>query len=170
MKLDRLPIDDDTVCVQIVSDKTKHIVYCLDENADVIQVTSISEASLDEVVAMIPHMVILVLEPRKVLDMMNGFKLRAGHIFEADYFPYDHMAWRCFLDKEKLLIVREFAKLKNVLNYESSEEYAQKKCRITDYIFSRPTPIELKDESVHQRMIEARRYELGALQNWVVDC
>ena len=66
--------------------------------------------------------------------------------------------------------MREFAKLKNVANYESSEEYEQKKNRITDYIFSRPTPIEQTDESVHQRMIGARRYELGALQNWVVSC
>ena len=102
--------------------------------------------------------------------MMNGFKLRAGHIFEADYFPYNHMAWRYFLDVEKLLIVREFAKLKNVANYEHSEEYQQKKHRITGYIFSRSTPIEQKDEFVHQRMIEARKYELGALQNWVVSC
>lgn len=168
MKLDKIPINAGTVCVQIVSDKTNHIVYCLDENADVIQVTSISEASLGELIPMIPHMVILVLNPHRVLDMMNGYKLRAGHIFEADYYPYNHMAWRYFLDKEKLLIVREFAKLKNVANYEHSEEYAQKKHRITNYIFSRPTPIEQKDESVHQRMIEARKYELGALQNWTI--
>lgn len=168
MKLDKLPIDNETMGVLVVSNNTNHMVYCLDENAEVIQVTSISEASLEEVIAMIPHMVILVLNPRKVLDMMNGFKLRAGHIFEADYFPYDHMAWRYFLDVEKLLIVREFAKLKNVLNYESSDEYKQKKHRITDYIFSRSTPIEQKDESVHQRMIEARKYELVAIQKWIV--
>lgn len=170
MKLDKLPIDDGTVCVQIVSDKTKHIVYCLDEKADVIQVTSISEASLDEVVSMIPHMVILALNPRDVFNMMCGYKLRAGHIFEPDFYPYDHTAWRYFLDKEKLCIVREFAKLKNVLNYESSEEYKQKKNRITDYIFAKSTKIEKTDESVHQRMIEARKYELGALQNWIVSC
>ena len=170
MKIDKLPIDSNTMCVQVVSSNTDHIIYCLDENADVIQVTSISEATADEVIAMIPHMVILVLDPRKVLDMMNEFKLRAGHIFEADYYPYDHLAWRYFLDKEKLYVVREFAKLKNVLNYESSDEYQQKKHRITDYIFSRPTPIEQTNETVHQRMIEARKYELGALQNWVVSC
>ncbi|WP_165814009.1 hypothetical protein [Methanobrevibacter thaueri] len=144
------------------------MVYCLDEQADVIESIHIEDASITEVVSLIKHMVILVLNPRKVNGMMNGYKLRAGHIFEADYYPYDHMAWRYFLDVEKLLIVREFAKLKNVLNYESTEEYEQKKNRITDYIFSRPTPIEKTDETVHQRMIEARRFELGALQNWII--
>ena len=168
MKIDKLPIDSNTMCVQVVSSNTDHIIYCLDENADVIQVTSISEATTDEVISMIPHMVILALDPHKVFDMICGYKLRAGHIFEPDFYPYNHMAWRYFLDKEKLFIVREFAKQKNVLNYESSEEYEQKKNRITDYIFDRSTSIEQKDESVHQRMIEARKYELDALQNWVI--
>ena len=170
MKLDKLPVNNETMCVQIVSSNTDHIIYCLDENADVIQVTSISEATTDEVIAMIPHMVILVLKPHRVFDMMCGYKLRAGHIFEPDFYPYDHLAWRYFLDKEKLFIVREFAKQKNVVNYESSEEYHQNKHRITDYIFARPTPIELKDETMHQRMVEARRYELDALQKCVISC
>ncbi|MBR2558408.1 MAG: hypothetical protein IKE95_08605 [Methanobrevibacter sp.] len=168
MKIDKLPIGSNTMCVQVVSSNTNHIVYCLDENVDVIQVTSISEATVDEVVAIIPHMVIIVLDPHKVFNMMCGFKLRAGHIFEPDFYPYDHLAWRYFLDKEKLLIVREMAKQKNVANYESSKEHQQKKHRITDYIFARPTPIEQRDEAAHQRMVEARRYELGALQNWIV--
>lgn len=168
MKIDKLPIDGETMCVQVVSSNTNHIIYCLDENADVIQVTSISEATMDEVVRMIPHMVILVLNPNKVFDMICGYKIRAGHIFEPDFYPYDHMAWRYFLDKEKLYIVREFAKLKNVARYESSDEYQEKKHCITDYIFDRPTLIEKENESVHQRMIEARRYEVGALQNWIV--
>lgn len=168
MKLDKLPVNNETMCVQVVSSNTDHMIYCLDENADVIQVTSISEATTDEVIAMIPHMVILALNPQDVFNMICGYKLRAGHIFEPDFYPYDHLAWRYFLDKEKLFIVREFAKLKNVLNYESSEEYEQKKNRITDYIFDRPTPIEQTDETVHRRMIEARRFELCALQNWVV--
>ena len=168
MKLDKLPIDNNTMCVMIVSSNTNHMIYCLDENADVIQVTSISEATADEVIAMIPHMVILALEPHKVFDMICGYKLRAGHIFEPDFYPYDHVAWRYFLNKEKLHIVIEFAELKNVLNYGSSEEYEQKKNRIIDYIFDRPTHIEQKDESVHQRMIEARKYELNALQNCVI--
>ena len=170
MKIDKLPIDSNTMCVQVVSSNTDHIIYCLDENADVIQVTSISEATTDEVIAMIPHMVILALNPHKVFNMICGFKLRAGHIFEPDFYPYDHLAWRYFLDKQKLFIVREFAKLKNVANYESSEEYQQKKHRITDYIFSQPTEIEQTDETVHQRMVEARRFELGALQNWIISC
>ena len=170
MRLEKIPLPNDTMCVLVISNNTNHIVYCLDEQADVIESIHIEDASLTEVVFLLKHMVILILNPRKVLDMMNGYKLRAGHIFEADYYPYDHMAWRYFLDKEKLLIVREFAKLKNVANYEHSEEYAQKKHHITDYIFSRPTPVEQKDESVHRRMIEARKYELGALQNWVVSC
>lgn len=168
MKLDTLPINNQTMCVMVVSSNTNHMIYCLDENADVIQVTAISEASLDEVIAMIPHMAILALDPHKVFNMICGFKLRAGHIFEPDFYPYDHLAWRYFLDKEKLYIVREMAKLKNVANYESSDEYQQKKHMITDYIFDRPTPIEQKDENVHQRMIEARRYELAALQNWIM--
>ncbi len=168
MKLDRLPIDSNTMCVMVVSSNTNHMIYCLDENADVIQVTSISEATADEVIAMIPHMVILALNPHDVFNMICGYKLRAGHIFEPDFYPYDHLAWRYFLDKEKLFIVREFAKLKNVLNYESSEEYEQKKNRITDYIFDRTTSIEQTDETVHRRMIEARRFELCALQNLVV--
>ena len=168
MKLDKLPVNNETMCVQVVSSNTDHMIYCLDENADVIQVTSISEATADEVISMIPHMVILTLEPHAVFNMICGYKLRAGHIFEPDFYPYDHLAWRYFLDKEKLFIVREFAKLKNVLNYESSEEYEQKKNRITDYIFDRSTSIEQKDESVHQRMIEARKYELNALQNCVI--
>ena len=170
MRLEKIPLPKDTMCVMVISDNTNHMVYCLDEQADVIESIHIKDASLTEVVSLIKHMVILVLEPRTVFDMICGYKLRAGHIFEPDFYPYNHMAWRYFLDVEKLLIVREFAKLKNVLNYEYSEEYEQKKNRITDYIFSRPTPIEQTDETVHQKMIEARKYELGALQNWVVSC
>lgn len=170
MRLEKIPLPNDTLCVMVISDNTNHMVYCLDEQADVIESIHIEDASLTEVVSLIKHMVILVLEPRKVFDAICGYKLRAGHIFEPDFYPYDHLAWRYFLDKEKLYIVREFAKLKNVLNYESTEEYEQKKNRITDYIFSRPTQIEQTDETVHQRMIEARKYELGALQNWIVSC
>ena len=169
MRLEKIPLPNDTMCVMVISDNTNHMVYCLDEQADVIESIHIEDASITEVVSLIKHMVILVLDPRKVNGMMNGYKLRAGHIFEADYYSYDHMAWRYFLDVEKLLIVREFAKLKNVANYESSEEYQQKKHRITDYIFSRATTIEQKDESVHLKMIQARKYELGALQNWIVN-
>ena len=86
MKLDKLPVNNETMCVQVVSSNTDHMIYCLDENADVIQVTSISEATTDEVIAMIPHMVILVLNPHRVFDMMCGYKLRAGHIFEPDFY------------------------------------------------------------------------------------
>ena len=78
MKLDKLPINSNTMCVQVVSSNTDHIIYCLDENSDVIQVTSISEATVDEVISMIPHMVILALDPHNVFNMICGFKLRAG--------------------------------------------------------------------------------------------
>lgn len=168
MRLEKIPLPNDTLCVMVISDNTNHMVYCLDEQADVIESIHIEDASLTEVVSLIKHMVILVLVPRKVFDAICGYKLRAGHIFEPDFYPYDHMAWRYFLDKEKLFIVREFAKQKNVANYEFSEEYHLKKHRIIDYIFDRSSSIEQKDESVHQRMIEARKYELDALQNWVV--
>lgn len=168
MKIDKLPIDSNTMCVQVVSSNTNHIVYCLDENADVIQVTSISEATVDEVVAIIPHMVIIVLDPHKVFNMMCGFKLRAGHIFEPDFYPYDHTAWRYFLDKEILYIIREFAKLNNVSNYASSEEYKEKAHRIDDYIYSRPTPIEKENDDVYQKMVEARKYQLDIIRTWVL--
>lgn len=169
MKLSKISIPESTMCVEIVSDNSSnHMVYFLDENADVIESIHIAEATIGEVVSVIGHMVIICLRPHNVFDMMCGYKIRAGHIFEPDFYPYDHIAWRYFLNKELLYIVREFAKLNNVEKYELSDEYQEKKHRIIDYIYSKPTPIEKENESVHQRMIEARRYELGALQNWIL--
>ena len=168
MRIDKLPIDKETMCVQVVSSNTNHMIYCLDENADVIQVTTISEATLDEVVSMIPHMVIIVLNPHNVFEMICGFKLRAGHIFEPNFYLYDHMAWRYFLDKEMLYIIREFSKLNNVEKYEFSDEYQEKKHCITDYIYSKTTPIEKENNQVHQRMIKARQYQIDVLKDWVL--
>lgn len=169
MILSKIPIPESTMCVEIVSDNSSnHMVYFLDENADVIESIHIAEATIGEVVSVLRHMVILCLRPENVFDMMCGFKLRAGHIFEADFFPYDHMAWRYFLDKEMLYIVREFAKLNNVANYASSDEYQDKKHRITDYIYSKHTQIEKENNQVHQRMIKSRQYQIDVLKDWVL--
>lgn len=170
MKLsNKIPIPESTLCVEIVSDKSSnHMVYFLDKNADVIESIHITEATIGEIVSVIGHMVIICLRPDNVFDMMCGYKLRAGHIFEADFFPYDHMAWRYFLDKEMLYIIREFSKLNNVEKYEFSDEYQEKKHRITDYIYSKPTPIEKENNQVHQRMIKARQYQIDVLKDWVL--
>ena len=169
MILSKIPIPESTMCVEIVSDNSSnHMVYFLDENADVIESIHIAEATIGEVVSVIKHMVILCLRPDNVFDMMCGYKIRAGHIFEPDFYLYDHIAWRYFLDKEILYIVREFAKLKNVEKYESSDEYQDKKHRITDYIYSKHTQIEKENNQVHQRMIKSRQYQIDALKEWVL--
>jgi len=167
--LSKIPIPESTMCVEIVSGNSfKHMVYFLDENADVIESIHITEATIAEVVSVIGHMVIICLRPDNVFDMMCGYKLRAGHIFEADFFPYDHMAWRYFLDKEMLYIVREFAKLNNVANYASSDEFKEKSHRISDYIFSKKTEIEKKDNRIHEMMVKARQYEVDIIKEWVL--
>jgi hypothetical protein len=88
-------------------------------------------------------------------------------IFEPDVIPYDSIfAWQ--MDSELVAIIRHFGKIKNVMNYLETDEFRSEAHIVDDFIFARPTQIELKSEEVHARGAESRKKMLKIIQEWVI--
>ena len=81
--------------------------------------------------------------------------------------PYDSiLAWQ--MDKQMVDIFRHYGKIINVLNYKDTTKYKEEVPILDDFIYSRLTPIEMKDETIHAQGIESRRRMLEIIQDWVM--
>ncbi len=58
MKIDKIPVPNGTCLVEIVSEdgNSNHAIYFLDINGELIDHTLVREATVNEVIALIPHM------------------------------------------------------------------------------------------------------------------
>jgi hypothetical protein len=54
------------------------------------------------------------------------------------------------------------------MNYKNTTEYKKEIHILEDFIYSRPTPIEMKDENIHAQGIESRRKMLEIIRDWVM--
>lgn len=167
MKLEKLPIPSDTCLVEIVSDDntSNHCVYFLTIEGELIDHVKIFDATVSEVVSLIPHMFIIQFTPMQMWEMQC--KTSFNRIFEPDVIPYDSIfAWQ--MDSELVAIIRHFGKIKNVLNYLETDEFRSEAHIVDDFISARPTPIEMESEEVHRRGVVARNKMLKIIQEWVL--
>ena len=72
------------------------------------------------------------------------------------------------MDSELVAIIRHFCKIKNVANYLETDEFRSEAHIVDDFIYSRPTPIERENESVHAKGTESRRKMLNIIEQWVL--
>ena len=167
MKIDKLPVPNGTYLVEIVSEdfSKNHMVYFLNESGELIDCVHITDAGPDEVIKIIPHMFIIRFTAYQFWKMQC--ETMFNRIFEPDMIPYDSIfAWQ--MNKQMVDIFRHYGKVINVLNYENSTEYEEEVHILDDFIYSRPTPIERKDENIHAQGIESRRKMLEIIQDWVM--
>ena len=167
MKLDKIPVPNETCLVEIVSDDntSNHAIYFLDINGDLIDHTIVREATVNEVVSLIPHMFKIQFTPMQMWEMQCVTMF--NQIFEPDLIPYDNIfAWQ--MDSELVAIIRHFGKIKNVANYLETDEFRSEAHIVDDFISSRPTPIEMESEEVHRRGIVARNKMLKIIEQWVL--
>lgn len=167
MKLDKIPVPNETCLVEIVSDDntTNHAIYFLDINGELIDHTIVREASVSEVVSLIPHMFKIQFTPMQMWEMQCATMF--NQVFEPDMIPYDSIfAWQ--MDSELVAIIRHFGKIKNVLNFLETDEYRSEAHIVDDYISARPSPIEMESEEVHMRGMVARNKMLNIIEKWVL--
>ena len=167
MKIDKIPVPNETCLVEIVSEEgtSNHAVYFLDINGELIDHTIVREATVNEVIALIPHMFKIQFTPMQMWEMQCATMF--NRIFEPDLIPYDSVfAWQ--MDSELVAIIRHFGKIKNVLNFLETDEFRQEAHIVDDFISSRPTPIEKESEEVHARGVESRKKMLKIIEQWVI--
>lgn len=167
MKIDKIPVPNETCLVEIVSDDhtSNHAIYFLDINGELIDHTIVREATVNEVVALIPYMFKIQFTPMQMWKMQCSTMF--NQLFEPDLIPYDSIfAWQ--MDSELVAIIRHFGKINNVLNYLETDEFRSEAHIVDDFISARPTPIEQKSEEVHKRGIVARTKMLKIIQEWVI--
>ena len=168
MKLDKIPVPQETCLVEIVSDDntSNHCVYFLTIEGELIDYVKIIDATVSEVVSLIPHMFKIQLTPMQMFEMQCVTSF--NRIFEPDVIPYDSIfAWQ--MDSELVAIIRHFGKIKNVLNYLETDEFRSEAHIVDDFISARPTPIEQESEEVHRRGVVARNKMLKIIQEeWVI--
>ena len=167
MKLDKIPVPNDTCLVEIVSEDntSNHAIYFLDINGELIDHTIVREATANEVIALIPHMF------KIQFTTMQMWKIQCAtsfnRIFDPDLIPYDSIfAWQ--MDSELVAIIRHFGKIQNVMNYTETDEYRDEVHILDDFIYSKPTPIERENESIHAQGIESRKKMLNIIKQWVI--
>ena len=167
MKLDKIPVPNETCLVEIVSDDNtpNHCVYFLNMEGELIDHVKIIDASVFEVVSLIPHMFKIQFTPMQMWEMQCATMF--NQIFEPDLIPYDNIfAWQ--MDSELVAIIRHFGKIKNVANYLETDEFREEAHILDDFISARPTPIEMESEEVHRRGIVARNKMLNIIEKWVL--
>ena len=167
MKLDKIPVPNETCLVEIVSDdnSSNHCVYFLNMDGELIDYVKIGDATVSEVVSLIPHMFKIHFTPMQMWRMQCATMF--NRIFEPDVIPYDSIfAWQ--MDSEIVAILRRYGKLINVANYSQTLECKEEAHIIDDFIYSRPTPIERENDSIHAQGIESRRKMLKIIEQWVL--
>lgn len=167
MKINKIPVPDETCLVEIVSDdhSQNHMIYFLNSEGQLIEdPVHVEDASIGEVCGLIKHMFVIHFTPYQFWQMQC--ETMFNRIFEPDMIPYDSIfAWQ--MDKQMVDIFRHYGKVINVLNYENTTEYEEEVHIIDDFIYSRPTPIEQEDENIHAQGIESRKKMLNIIKDWV---
>lgn len=168
MKLNKIPVPNETMLVEIVSDdhSNNHMIYFLDgEGQSIEDPVHVEDASIGEACELIKHMFVIHFTPYQFWQMQC--ETMFNRIFEPDMIPYDSiLAWQ--MDKQVVDIFRHFGKVINVLNYENTIEYKEEVHILNDFIYSRPTPIEIKDGNIHAQGIESRKKMLNIIKDWVL--
>ena len=163
MKLD---INEDVCLVQIVSDEfsDNHMIYGIGPDGCVWQHFKIKDATVDEVIDLVPHMRIIQFSNKEMWQVQCACMF--NRIFEPDIVPYDCVeAWD--LPPELNIILIHFCDLKHIQGYNGSEDYSEAERTMEYWVNNRPTPIEVKSEKIHLQGVESRKKFLNLIKSFV---
>lgn len=164
MKLD---IDRETCLVQIVSSEfsDNHMVYCIGPDGRILEHFHIKDACVKEVVELIPHQRIIQFTDKQMWEI--NCLCMFNQIFEPDFIEYNNVgAWN--LPPELNIIMIHFCDMKNVLNYECSDDYFEGENTLKHFINDRITPIEKTSDEVHGRGVKSRAKFLKYIKYFVL--
>lgn len=164
MKID---ISNDTVLVQVVSSEisNNHMIYCINGGGNIIEHFHIKDADVKEVVELIPHQRIIQFTDKQMWEI--NCSCMFNQIFEPDFIEYNNVgAWN--LPPELNIIMIHFCDMKNVLNYEGSDDYFEGENTLKHFINDRVTHIEKTSEEVHRRGIKSRKKFLKYIKYFVL--
>lgn len=163
MKLD---IGEDICLVEIVSDafSNNHMIYGIGPDGRVWEQYHIKDASVEEVIDLVPHMRIIQFSNKEMWEVQCACMF--NRIFEPDIVDYNCVeAWD--LPPELNIIIIHFSDIEHVKNYSSSDNYFEGERTIDHFINDFPTEIEKKSEKVHQQGVESRRKFLHLIKSFI---
>lgn len=170
MKISKIVCPDETYLVEILTNDenpNQKRVYFLNREGCIIDFVEVEDVSVGELRGLIKHMFVISTSPRQMWEMQCATMF--NRIFEPDMIPFDNAF--AFAINDELLVnaIREFGKLKNVLNYSDTMEYDECYCQtLLAFIGNRPTPIEKESEEVHEQGMTARAKMLKIIKEWVI--
>ena len=162
--VEKIEVPKETWAVLIVEDGDEHMVYFVDFTGDIFSQVRVQDEDISNVVRAISHMVKVVLSPMRMFDL--DCKFTTNRIFEPDVRPFDQPnAWSPGF--EFLQIIRHLSFCKNVLGYENTDEFKQTKTCVDNFVSGYRVPIELKDESLHEKEVKARKSYIKELEKCI---
>ena len=170
MKISKIVCPDGTWIVEILTNDenpNQKRVYFLDKEGLIIDFVEVEDVSIGELRVLIKHMFVISTSPRKIWEMQCATMF--NRIFEPDMIPFDYAFSFAINDELLVNVIREFGKVKSVLNYTNTTEYRECYSKTMDaFIYNRPTPIEIENESIHAKGMESRRKMLKIIEQWVL--
>lgn len=170
MKINKIICPDGTCLVEILTNDenpNQKRVYFLDEEGCIIDFVEVENVTVGELRALIKHMFVISTSPSGIWRMQC--ETMFNRIFEPDLIPFEYEFAFAIGDELLVKAIREFGKVRNVLDYTNTTEYNECYSKTMDaFVYSRPTPIEERDESIHVQGIQSRRKMLEIIEQWVL--
>ena len=170
MKISKIVCPDGTWLVEILTNDenpNQKRVYFLDKEGSIIDFVEVENVSIGELRDLVKHMFVISTSPREIWRMQCVTMF--NQLFEPDLIPFEYTFAFAIGDELLVNVIREFGKVKNVLDYTHTTEYTECYSKTMDtFVYNRPTPIEERDENVHARGIESRRKMLKIIEQWVL--
>lgn len=170
MKINKIICPDGTCLVEILTNDenpNQKRVYFLDKDGSIIDFIEVGNVTVSELRGLIKHMFVISTSPRKIWELQC--ETMFNRIFEPDLIPFEYEFAFAIGDELLVNAIREFGKVRNVLDYTNTTEYNECFSKTMDvFVYNRPTPIEECDESVHAQGIQSRRKMLRIIEQWVL--
>lgn len=137
------------------------MIYFLDEMGKVIEYKETRDKPQN---LKIDHLYVLDFTTNEFYNMLCD--IRFNCIFEPNYIEYDNVkAWN--MTKDEVYLTRFLSKIKHINNYKQYDDFKEGDEKRQQWINNHPTPIEQKNEEIHQQGIESRVKFLNYIEKWL---
>lgn len=166
MKIDKIPIPESTMLVEIAYSGTQAVVYFLNENGEVVDQVHVEDTTVSELKQVLPFMFIIAVTP------MQQWEVACAGMYNSVFEPnissiFSPCAWE--MSKELVDCIREFGKYRHVYDYENTLEYAEEYDKaMNSFIYAKNTLAEEKYPEVFDRAIHARIRMLKLIEKLVL--
>ena len=159
----RVIVADECQLVLVVKDSfgPMTMIYCLNGDGEIIEYIEVRDDPKD---LKIDHLFVLSFTTKQFHEML--YKIRFNCIFEPDYIEYnDIKKWR--MSEDEVFLARLLGKIKHIKDYMDCEEFETNAKRCRDWINARPTPIEQRDDDIHQQGRRSRQIFIREMRKWL---